>query len=123
MHHDAEHLKSLKLGANDVFYAPRQTILGLHLQSLEHLLSRERNCLGNSFERPLKSMAKHDDVHDASHTYQRRIKRGDIGGERRRKVGISGEFVGRTKLPLRLDIMVEHSGLQGLLAKNTFRKT
>jgi hypothetical protein len=68
-------------------------------------------------------MAKHDDVHDVSYTYQRRIKRGDIGGERRRKVGIGGEFVGRTKLSLRLDIMVEHGGLQGLLAKNTFRKT
>jgi hypothetical protein len=68
-------------------------------------------------------MAKHDNVHDVSHTYQRRIKRGDIGGERRRKVGIGGEFVGWTKLPLRLDIMVEHSGLQGLLVKNTFRKT
>jgi hypothetical protein len=78
---------------------------------LEHLLSQERNYLGNSFKRPLKSIAKHNDMYNASYTYQRPIKRGDISGERRRKVGIGKEFVGWTKLPLRLDIMVKHSGL------------
>jgi hypothetical protein len=62
-------------------------------------------------------------MYDVSYTYQRHIKRGDIGREKRRKVGISGEFIGRTKLALRLDIIVEYSGLQGLLAKNIFRKT
>jgi hypothetical protein len=44
-------------------------------------------------------------------------------GEGRKDTVIGGVFIGQMKLPLSLDIMVEHSGLQGLLVKSGWKRT
>jgi hypothetical protein len=62
-------------------------------------------------------------VLNGSHGSQRDIKEADICGEGRKDTVIGGVFVGQTKLPLSLDIIVKHGGLQGLLVKSGWKRT
>jgi hypothetical protein len=68
-------------------------------------------------------MVKHADVLDGSHGSQRNIKEADMYREGRKDTVIGGVFVGQMKLPLSLDMMVEHGGLQGLLVKSGWKRT
>jgi hypothetical protein len=62
-------------------------------------------------------------VLNGSYGSQRDIKEANIYGEGRKDTVIGGVFIGQTKLPLSLDIMVEYIGLQGLLVKSGWKRT